>query len=130
MDLENHLSKLTEPDRKLFLSFVEKSSINEEYLRLIQIFSENSFQSVKNEEKLRILLIFYPEFWLFYLNDQDFFLFIENDWNDLLFVIQDFLNYDHSIEKKLLDERIKNILKLRDIMKIFSLKYQNLVFPK
>lgn len=129
MDLESHLTKLNEPDKKLFLSFVEKYSINEEYLRLIHIFSENSFQSIKNEEKLRMLLIFYPEFWLFYLNDQDFLLFIEHDWNDLLLVIQDFLNYDHNIEKKLLDERIKNILKLRDIMKIFSLKYKNLVFP-
>ena len=102
MSLEKYLENLNEADKKLFLSFVEKSSINEEYINLVKIFSENPFYNIKHEEKLRMLLIFYPEFWMFYLNDLDFLSFIENDWNDLLSVIQDFLNYDHNIEKKLL----------------------------
>jgi hypothetical protein len=129
MDIENYLINLNELDKKLFLSFVEKSSINEEYLNLMKIFSQNPFVNVKNDEKLRMLLIFYPEFWLFYLNDQDFLSFLENDWNDLVIVIQDFLNYEHSIEEKILDERLKNIFKLRDILKIFSLKYSNFPLP-
>jgi hypothetical protein len=129
MNLENYLINLNELDKKLFLSFVEKSSINEEYLNLMKIFSQNPFVNVKNDEKLRMLLIFYPEFWLFYLNDQDFLSFLENDWNDLILVIQDFLNYNHSIEEKILDERLQNIFKLRDIMKIFSSKYSNFPLP-
>ncbi len=126
MNLENYLINLIDLDKKLFLSFVDKSSINEEYLNLLKIFSENPFESVKNDEKLRMLLIFYPEFWLFYLNDQDFLSFLENDWNDLVLVIQDFLNDD---QEKILDERLQNIFKLRDIMKIFSSKYSNFPLP-
>ncbi len=126
MNLEKYLINLIDLDKKLFLSFVDKSSINEEYLNLLKIFSENPFESVKNDEKLRMLLIFYPEFWLFYLNDQDFLSFLENDWNDLVLVIQDFLNDD---QEKILDERLQNIFKLRDIMKIFSSKYSNFPLP-
>lgn len=109
--------------KNYFIELTEKSHLEwtEDIYNSINMFIKKDFDELDNN--LKMLLLFYPECWLFYIKDEDFIEYIKQDWNDLTQNINDFFKTNHlknGVDIETFRNRVENIKKLKRIMSILQ----------
>ena len=113
--------------RELFINFVEKYNIlfDDEQIKIIEFLNNTEYSVIDKDAKLKLYLLSVPEYWILFLKDKDFLIYIKDSWQDLKSFIQEF-NYE-DYKDNMLDENLKNIDKINDLMKIFSDTYPEIL---
>ena len=115
--------------KKIFIEMTNEydiKNLTSEFFDVMNIFINVSFANL--EDKLKMILLSQPEFWIFYIKDKEFLEYVKEYWVEFKDLIN---NYNEEEMKKeynndeLYEQNKKNIQKLKVIINIFENMYHD-----